>query len=246
MSAREHANANAEYYGTLTPGQEAYWSKMAAPRARVARILSLVLPLRPSSILDVGCGNGLLLRELSEATSATRVVGLDLSEARIKDNQARYPWGEFVACDVTARVPDVGRFNVITMSEIIEHVDDPARLLMAARTLLSPGGTVVITTQSGPVRETERRVGHVRHFSAEALSVLLREAGFNEVRVWNEGFPFHDLSKWYANRDPGASLDRFATRAYGIREELIALGLRVLFRLNSRHRGAQLYATARG
>ena len=73
----------------------------------------------------------------------------------------------------------------------------------------------------------------------------LRAAGWAPERVWNTGFPFHDLSKWYANRDPEGSMNRFAARPYGIKEDVICLLLRAAFRLNSRHRGAQLFAVAR-
>lgn len=74
---------------------------------------------------------------------------------------------------------------------------------------------------------------------------LLVDAGFAPVRIWNEGWPFHDWSKWYANRDPDGSLARFAGGAYGPTENALALVLRTLFRLNSTARGAQLYAIAR-
>ena len=95
------------------------------------------------------------------------------------------------------------------------------------------------------MRETERRVGHVRHFSRDDMLSLLSAAGFCPVRVWNCGFPFHDLSKWYANRDPDRSMARFGDRPYGVWETTIAALLRVAFTLNSRRRGAQLFALAR-
>ena len=64
------------------------------------------------------------------------------------------------------------------------------------------------------------------------------------MRIWNTGFPFHDLSKWYANRDPDRSLEQFGERAYGMRENVICWALRQAFRFNSRRRGAQLFAVA--
>ena len=72
----------------------------------------------------------------------------------------------------------------------------------------------------------------------------LADAGWTPLRVWNCGFPFHDLSKWYANRDPDASMREFADRPYGVREDLICYALRAAFRVNSRSHGAQLFAVA--
>jgi hypothetical protein len=101
-----------------------------------------------------------------------------------------------------------------------------------------------LSTQSGPVRETERRVGHHRHFKSAEMRELLSENGFTALRVWNSGFPFHDLSKWYANRDPDAMMREFAGQRYGIKQDLLCLLLRAAFRLNSQSRGAQLFAVA--
>ena len=75
--------------------------------------------------------------------------------------------------------------------------------------------------------------------------MLLEETGWEAAQVWNCGFPFHDLSKWYANLNPNASMKRFGLRAYGPLENAVALMLRLLFKLNSDSRGAQLFAVAR-
>ena len=73
----------------------------------------------------------------------------------------------------------------------------------------------------------------------------LVRTGWAPVRLWNCGFPFHDLSKWYANRDADGSMARFSEKPYGLREDLVCLALRTAFRFNSRSHGAQLYALAR-
>ena len=102
----------------------------------------------------------------------------------------------------------------------------------------------MLSTQSGPVRATERYVGHQRHFEKEDLLTLLRDAGWAPVRAWNAGFPFHGLSKWLANRRPTATIERFSVRPYGPAEILACWTLRLLFKLNSNRSGAQLFAVA--
>ena len=138
------------------------------------------------------------------------------------------------------------RFEMVVASEIVEHVRDPRTFLSNALQMAVPRwGRLLLSTQSGPLRETERRVGHLRHFAAADMTQVLLDAGWEPLRVWNAGFPFHDLSKWYANRDPDASMRRFGDERYGLREDLVCMALRVAFRLNSRRRGAQLFALAR-
>ena len=132
-----------------------------------------------------------------------------------------------------------GRFAAVVATGLIEHLDDPDAILRNALGLSIPGrGHVFLSTLSGQVRETERRVGHRRHHSADEMSDLLVATGREPVRVWNTGYPFHDLSKWYANRNPDATMERFGEREYSWSEDLICTALRFAFRFNSERRGA--------
>jgi 2-polyprenyl-3-methyl-5-hydroxy-6-metoxy-1,4-benzoquinol methylase len=241
---------NREYYGRLSTGRDDYWRKMAAPRFRAATFLDLLDGERAASLVDLGCGNGLLLSEIEARYPDMALAGLDLSEAQIAANKAVHPAVGWHAMDLEQ--PDAlpsglaGRFEAVVASEIVEHVKDPRTFLANALQLAVPGrGRLLLSTQSGPLRETERRVGHLQHFTAPAMRRLLTEAGWEPVRVWNAGFPFHDLSKWYANRNPDSSMRRFGDERYGWREDLVCAALRAAFRLNSDRRGAQLFAVAR-
>lgn len=239
---------NREFYEQALPGQNDYWRKMAAPRYRVRTVMSELKARRPSSVADLGCGGGQLLDEIGRAVPGARLLGVDLSEPQLALNRARLPHTQWLYANVDEPVtwPDgLGRFDAVTVVEVIEHVDHPDVLLANARALLAPNGFIVLSTQSGRVGETERRVGHRRHFTTGEIAALLEGAGFRPEKVWNTGFPFHDLSKWYANLTPDASLSRFADKPYGLTEDLVCLGLRVLFRLNSNRLGAQLFAVGR-
>ena len=243
------AELNRDFYEAASPGQADYWKKMAAPRFRVRTVLSVLQQRAPESVVDLGCGGGQLLEEVGRALPQAQLVGVDLAEALLAQNRAHNPDVRWVQANLDAPAAwadeDRGQHQAVTAVEVIEHVDQPAQLLANARALLAPGGLLVLTTQSGPLRETERRVGHRRHFTAPELQALLEAAGFAPEKVWNAGYPFHDLSKWYANLNAKGSMDRFSSKAYGLSEDLICLGLRGLFLLNSQRRGAQLFAVAR-
>lgn len=237
---------NRDYYDAPSAAREDYWRYMAAPRARVARILQILRRLDVPSIADLGCGNGRLLDEIAQVLPSARLAGVDLSRRQIEENRSRAPRIEWIAADLETPIEPRAAFAAVVASEVIEHLDRPQALLANAFALAAPGGHLVLTTQSGPVRQTERYVGHVRHFTANEMRTLLADSGWSPLRVWNEGFPFHDLSKWWANRDAEASLRRFGGDApYSSSARLICAALRGAFRLNSRTRGAQLYALAR-
>jgi cyclopropane fatty-acyl-phospholipid synthase-like methyltransferase len=162
----------------------------------------------------------------------------------VHENRVRQPAIEWIAADLQKPVEEHDPFDVVVASEIIEHLDEPEALLRNAASMTKIGGTLILTTQSGTIRETERRVGHIRHFDAATLDAMLRANSWIPRRIWNEGFPFHDLSKWWANRDAGASMQQFGENAYGAKERLICALLRLAFRFNSPTRGAQLFVVA--
>jgi SAM-dependent methyltransferase len=177
-----------------------------------------------------------------------RLCGIDLSRDQIQENRRVNPWADWHVANLDSFVEFEeslrGRFDAVIASEVVEHLDRPDVLLRNALALARSGGRLLLTTQSGAVRETETRVGHRRHFSVSEIRDLLVQTGWLPEHIWNEGFPFHDLSKWYANRNPEASMARFGQRPYGWREDLVCLALRLAFRLNSRRSGAQLFAIA--
>ncbi|MBK7861559.1 MAG: methyltransferase domain-containing protein [Archangiaceae bacterium] len=247
MSTAEQVNR--EFYEQALPGQNDYWKKMAAPRFRVRTVLAELKARAPASVVDLGCGGGQLLDEVKRAVPGARLVGVDLSKPQLELNRQRDPDTRWVYANVDQPMKwadeDLERYDAVTVVEVIEHVDRPAQLLENARALLARGGFLVLSTQSGRVGETERRVGHRRHFTTSEIRGLLTGAGFRPERVWNAGFPFHDFSKWYANLNPDASMGRFGDKPYGLSEDLVCLGLRALFRLNSNRAGAQLFAVAK-
>ncbi|MDJ0848230.1 MAG: class I SAM-dependent methyltransferase [Myxococcota bacterium] len=242
------AEVNRAYYAEPRGGRDDYWRKMAAPRHRMATLVAEIRKAAPESLLDLGCGNGAVLCEILAQLPGTELAGIDLSEAQVAANRSRLPRIAWAALDLDAPVvPEPAwreHFAAVLATEVVEHVEHPLDFLRSARAFARPGGRLYLSTQSGPVRETERRVGHRRHFSAGEMRELLGEAGWRVASVWNTGFPFHDLSKWLANRDPDAAMQRFGERAYGWREDLLCAALRLAFRLNSRSRGAQLFAVA--
>jgi cyclopropane fatty-acyl-phospholipid synthase-like methyltransferase len=247
--SKEAAAVNGDYYGRLSAGRDDYWRKMAAPRFRVATFLSLLEEHPAGSLLDIGCGNGTLLAEIGARHPRMALGGVDLSEAQVAANRQSRPAVSWYAADLdrpldSSTLPP-SRFDVVVASEIIEHVCHPDVFLRNALQLAAQGGRLLLSTQSGPVRETERRVGHVRHFTVREMTDLLEQSGWQPQRVWNAGFPFHDLSKWYANLDPDASMRQFGESHYGWKQDLVCSALRVAFRFNSSHRGAQLFAVAR-
>ncbi len=105
--------------------------------------------LKDKTVVDIGCGGGLL----SEAMAArgARVTGIDLAEASL--DVARMHLHEsglevdyrHVSAEAFAD-EQAEAFEVVTCLEMLEHVPNPASIVEAAARLLKPGGTLVLST----------------------------------------------------------------------------------------------------
>lgn len=132
------------------------------------------------SILDVGCGLGYMTYALNKA--GYKVTGLDISEEAI--GVARTTYGDFFVCDDFFKHQTQESYDVICMLELIEHVRDPHAYIAHARTLLKPGGKLIVTTPNRSwyadedVWNTDLPPVHISWFSEEGASKLLAAHGF--------------------------------------------------------------------
>lgn len=152
----------------------------------------------PRRLLDIGSGQGDLMVELARKWPTAELVGLELSEEGIRISGEKVPAARFFAVDLTAdAVPDdvVDWADVAVCSEVLEHVDDPARFMANALRGVAPGGRVVITVPGGPRTHFDRFIGHRRHFTPAALRRVLVDAGLEVEHVSGAGFPFFNLYK---------------------------------------------------
>ncbi|MEW5733651.1 MAG: class I SAM-dependent methyltransferase [Thermodesulfobacteriota bacterium] len=245
--ADQAAARNQAYYDGYAATGQGYWKYMAAPRLRRKRILSLVSALSPASVCDFGCGDGALLHTIQKRRPDVRLCGVDLSPAQVEKNSTVHPEIAWVSAD--ASLPGLARRlpfspELAISSEVIEHLTRPGDYLENIREALRPQGALILSTQSGRVGETERYVGHVRHYEGHEIADLLRRAGFSRVRAWNEGWPFHDLSKRLANIRPDRAISAFDSANYGPAQLAVCYALRILFLFNLKTRGAQAFALA--
>ena len=105
--------------------------------------------LAGKSVLDVGCGGGILAEAMARLGAS--VTGIDLSEKPLRVAElhlmesgvtVRY---EKASAEEKARTHS-GRFDVVTCMELLEHVPDPASTVAACTALLRPGGRAFFST----------------------------------------------------------------------------------------------------
>lgn len=107
-------------------------------------------------VLDVGCGDAALSGLIAKRFDA-RLTGVDTNDLSIKlarEQFAKYGLsGEFQVLNGYEYPFGDGQFDAVVSSDVIEHVNEPARLLREMWRVLAPGGVAVLTT---PIRYTEK------------------------------------------------------------------------------------------
>lgn len=113
---------------------------------RLPRCVEAVAKLRPTSVLDIGCGDGFFLRQLRDKIEgASLLAGIDRDPESVASAIA-----EGLECSVS-RLEDHlpyqdGTWDLVFAGEIIEHIADPDLLLSEIWRVLKPGGHLLLTT----------------------------------------------------------------------------------------------------
>lgn len=157
-----------------------------------------LLPSHRRRILDVGSGPGFFL--LHGKQRGWQTLGLEPSvQAAAHSRDLGLEIVEDYLTEQTAK--PLGRFDVVHMSEVLEHIPDPKGMLQILRYLLAPGGLlcVVVPNDYNPFQYALRTTcgyepwwvappHHINYFNFDSLSQLLVSCGF-EVVLSEATFP---------------------------------------------------------
>lgn len=167
-------------------------------------ILSLLgRPSPPARILDIGSGQGEFALLLSRSFPDAEIRGIEYSETGVRRSreaaQALRVSATFEQRDLLAsQTVDPSDQHWATMaicSEVLEHVDEPARLLRNVQPYLAPACRLIVTVPGGPRTAFDRHIGHRRHYTASTLRSVLEAADLRVERIMKAGFPFFNLYK---------------------------------------------------
>jgi ubiquinone/menaquinone biosynthesis C-methylase UbiE len=157
-----------------------FW--FAARNAVILATLRRTLGALPGRrLLDVGCGTGFVLAALEAA--GLDVTGIDMHASSLGLARARVR-GSLVLSTATD-LPFFADFDVVTLFDVIAHVEDDAGVLREAQRVLAPGGAVVVTVPAGPDLWTayDEVTGHKRRYDREMLRRTIERAGLVPAHV---------------------------------------------------------------
>lgn len=160
------------------------------------RELADTIALRAGDVvLDVACGNGTLLGELSKK-AAIRANGIDVSEEMIRAASARWPNMRFEARPCCPLAWDDGSVDIITVCCAFHHFEAPQEFAHECRRVLKSGGAVYVAEPNfgAAIRFLANTLwfpfaksGDVKVYGAKTLAAFFYAAGFQAVRVYQKG-----------------------------------------------------------
>ena len=178
------SSASDYQFGSEKPHTNAYLS---------GPIIAYLKKIGAKRVLDLGCGNGALARDLVD--HGMEVVGIDPSESGIDNCRKAVPSGRFYCMSI---YDDPGlivesEFDAAVSTEVVEHLFYPRELPRFARHKLKQGAPILVTTPyHGYMKNLALSVmdkwdfhhsplwdgGHVKFWSKKTLIRLLEEEGF--------------------------------------------------------------------
>ncbi len=152
---------------------------------------------RTGRVLEVGCGAGRFLRAVGAARPDLALTGVDVSRSALAALASLAPAIETRIVTQTALPARDGEFDAVLLLDVLEHVDDPARMLAEIHRVLVPGGVLHahvpceadprslwrwLPGQRGAGAWKRRFGGHVQRFRRRELLAQIDAAGFELLR----------------------------------------------------------------
>jgi len=161
------------YFDLATPSH--FWCRR---RFDVFQQLAGSLLRQGTRVAEIGCGNGVLQRQVEDAYDLAP-AGFDLHEDALRHNMSRR--GEVYCYDIHDRAPEfMAAFDVILMFDVLEHIEDQDRFLDSARFHLARGGSIVVNVPALQwlYSPYDRVQGHQRRYSLAGLCEVGQRNGF--------------------------------------------------------------------
>ncbi len=162
----------------------------------ILRSLGRRLPSTRRRLLDVGAHAGRFISMAGDAGWAAEGLELNPRTAAYAAERTRRPIRQLNVHDVDA---GTAAFDAICLTDVLEHIPDPVRVLVRIAELLAPGGWVSVKVPCGPSQLFKERwrsrlrpgyratvadnLVHVSHFSPASLRRGLERAGFTDVAI---------------------------------------------------------------
>lgn len=156
---------------------------------KIQAITKCALDAKSQHILDVGCGDGLVLEKLQ----AEFLVGLDLSLTRLKRARLRVKNGLFLCGDAEYLPFRESSFDLVMCLDTLEHLPNPHNCVRNLESSTAKGGIIIVSVPDDRMLSFARLLtarypfclkghGHVHNLKPEEIAKLFKNSGLLSSR----------------------------------------------------------------
>ena len=137
------------------------------------------------SLLDVGCGNGILMQFLSKKLPNLHCTGIDGHAIALKLARERVPHARLILQNFLriSKWNQREKYDAVTLLDVIEHLDNPIQLLQSLRKHVASNGILVVSVPAFQSLWSKRDVflGHRKRYTKKVLMTEMHAAGWEVV-----------------------------------------------------------------
>jgi SAM-dependent methyltransferase len=162
-------------------------------RFEVMKRLADSVVRKSRSIAEVGCGNGLLQRDVEDYYGIP-VAGFELNGIALQKNVSRL--SPLYCYNIHQRNPEFRHhFDLLMLFDVLEHIDDENGFLQAVKFHLAQSGSLLINVPAHQFfySDYDRAAGHIRRYSASQLEGVAKRNGFKVHAFTYWGLPLVPL-----------------------------------------------------
>ena len=142
---------------------------------------------------EIGCGNGLLQKDIEEHYGKP-VAGFELNEVALQKNVSRL--SPLYCYNIHQRNPEFrAHFDLLLLFDVLEHIEDEFEFLQSVKFHMADAGTLVINVPAHQFfySDYDRAAGHVRRYSISQLTKLAERNGLKARAFTYWGLPLVPL-----------------------------------------------------
>lgn len=209
-------------YDPLFGASSAQWFPSPAHVMRRAAILDMFGRFPAGRLLEMGCGAGRMLVDWSKLGHSGEAVDIDPTARTL----AQQCVDEFAIDFAVRETPRSDGFDYLVTTEVLEHVEEPARLLNEWAAKVRDGGVVLITVPAFKRLwgKSDEWAGHVQRFEPEEFRAIVEEAGLEILDVRLYGFPIGNFIRRAGNFASAMKIKRRGARPLSREDATFASG----------------------
>lgn len=192
MNQNPHQSFNQLKYNSKNP-----FKKFLLKRF-IQTIIEVTTSLHPSNILDIGCGEALLLKHLHQYLPETKLVGIDLSNKALSQAKKNTPSGKYINMNAQKLNFKPSQFDLTLAIEILEHIPKPASAIKQAHKVSKkyclfsvphePWFSLLSLASGMYIKRLGKHPEHINFWTAKNFQNLISKE-FNHIKIYHS-FPW--------------------------------------------------------